>query len=225
MFDLKYPTFETTLPVSNKKAHFRPFNVKEMKTLMIQAEDKKEGNLVAATVDLCSSDVKSKELAQADREFLYLQIRAKAAGESIDLGHQCSCGKTNRFNLNFETDLKVTGQVGTDTITVADDYTVKMKLPASDLVSKMEEMKTTETVNDVLVDCIEMIVHGEEVFTSNDLRYEDKLEFVEKLIDLDFAKMESWVLSQPKLYATKDYKCAGCGKENHVVVSGLLSFF
>lgn len=223
--NLEYPTFETTLPVSKKIATFRPFNVKEMRTLMIQAEDKREGGMVIKTIKTCAPDVNISELSQADKEFLYLQIRAKAIGESIDLGHKCECGKTNRFNLNFEKDLKVTGKKTEDTITVANGYVVKMKIPSATLVAAMEENKTIETVNAVLVDCIDMIVYGEEVFTSADLEDKDKIEFVEKLIDIDFSKMESWVLHQPKLYATKDYKCTGCGKENHVVVSGLLSFF
>lgn len=223
--NLEYPTFDTTLPVSKKKVHFRPFNVKEMKTLMIQAEDKKEGGLVGKTVDLCAHDVKSKDLSQADKEFLYLQIRAKAIGESIDLGHKCECGKTNRFNLNFENDLKVTGQSSDSVIPVANGYTVKMKIPAAELVSAMEDEKTIDSVNAVLVDAIELIAYGEEVFTSPELGDDEKLEFVEKLTKKDFATLETWVLKQPKLYATKDYKCTECGKENHVVVTGLLSFF
>lgn len=225
MYKLKYPTFETTLPVSGKKVKFRPFNVGEQKVLLMQAEDGTEGNKIVETIDTCGIGVDSKDLCQADREFLFLQIRAKAIGERMQLGHKCECGKVNKFDLDLENDLKVTGTSQKDTIEVADGYALKMKMPSAALVEEMEKKRTIETVNAVLADSIEMIAYGEQVDYAKDIPKEDIVDFIKQLIDKDFQKLESWLLKQPKLYATVDYKCEECGKENHVIVSGLLSFF
>lgn len=225
MYKLKYPTFDTTLPVSNKKVKFRPFTVGEQKILLMQAEDGTEGNKVNETIETCAMGIKPKELSQADKEFLFLQVRAKSIGEIMELGHKCSCGKTNRFELDLENDLKVTGTEQKDIIEVAGEYTIKLKMPSADLVEKMEKERTIDKVNAVLADSIEMIAYGEQVDYAKDIPKEDLVGFIEQLIDKDFRKMEQWLLKQPKLYATAEYKCEECEKENHVVISGLLSFF
>lgn len=223
---IEQPTFTCTLPVSKKKVSFRPFTVKEMKGMMIQAADSTEGGKIAETIDVCAFNVKNKELCQADREFLFLQIRAKSIGETIDLAHTCECGQRNVFSLNLETDLKVMGQQKKDTVVLSNGIIVQMKHPDPTLVHEMSTSKTPESVDNVIVDSIASMTYGEEVKTRDMMTNEELFEFVnDDLIQKDYNKLEAWILAQPKLYSESVYDCTSCGKKNVIHTSGLLSFF
>lgn len=224
MFDLKYPTFDATLPVSKKKVQFRPFTVGEMKTLLIHVQGKSEGGKINDTIRACGVDVDVDKMPQADREFIFLQIRAKSIGEEIDLIHTCSCGKRNQFTLNFENDLYVEGESSSNIVTVHDDILVELKYPSIDLVHKAEKERTVEAVEEMVTSSIVSLTRGEVVKIAADIPPDELLEFVNGLIEKDFNKIESWILNQPKLYARATYDCS-CGKKNNVRVTGPINFF
>jgi hypothetical protein len=224
---LKHPTFETTLPISGETVTFRPFTVGEMKTLMIQAESKTEGGKVDVTIDNCCLSHSSDDFdQQADKEFLFLQIRAKSVAEGIDLAHACSaCGERNVFTLNFETDLNVLGEKRNNIVTVRDDVILQLKRPQTRLLKALQNEKTEENLNAVIVDCIDTLTYGEEVVVAADIPKDEIMEFVADLTQKDFNKIEDWVLKQPRLYSESTYECKKCDATNKVTVTGLLSFF
>jgi hypothetical protein len=86
---LEVPKYTLTLPSSGEVIEYRPFLVKEEKNLMI-AQETGDGNTVFEAikdiVKACSyNKLNPNKMATYDLEYVFLQIRAKAVGEQIDI--------------------------------------------------------------------------------------------------------------------------------------------
>ena len=94
------PTYELTLPSSNRKIKYRPFLVKEEKILIIAMESEDTKQIARAVKDVISKCILSKgikvdKLSTFDIEYLFLNIRGKSVGEQIEVMVTCpDDGKT-----------------------------------------------------------------------------------------------------------------------------------
>ena len=81
------PTYELKIPSTGKKVSYRPFLVKEEKTLLTAMESGDQTTMTKAMQDIISSctegEVKVKELAPFDLEYFFLQLRGRSVGESL----------------------------------------------------------------------------------------------------------------------------------------------
>ena len=88
------PTYELTLPSTGKKIKYRPFLVREEKVLILAMESENTTqitNAVKNTLKDCiqTRGIKVDELPTFDIEYLFLNIRGKSVGESVDLVVTC----------------------------------------------------------------------------------------------------------------------------------------
>ena len=88
------PTYELEVPSIKKKIKYRPFLVKEEKILIIamESEDAKQiANAVKDVISNCiiTKGIKIEELSTFDIEFLFLNIRGKSVGETVDVLVTC----------------------------------------------------------------------------------------------------------------------------------------
>ena len=71
------PTYELTVPSTGEKVSYRPFLVKEEKTLLMAAEDQNISTITKAMRDIISTctegEVDLKNLAPYDIEYIFLQ--------------------------------------------------------------------------------------------------------------------------------------------------------
>ena len=83
------PTYELTVPSTGEKVSYRPFLVKEEKTLLMAAEDQNISTITKAMRDIISTctegEVDLKNLAPYDIEYIFLQLRGKSVGDVITL--------------------------------------------------------------------------------------------------------------------------------------------
>ena len=83
------PTYELTIPSSGEKVSYRPFLVKEEKTLLMAMESKDTAAMTKAMQDIITSctngEVKPKDLAPYDLEYFFLQLRGRSIGEVIEV--------------------------------------------------------------------------------------------------------------------------------------------
>ena len=89
---LAVPEYDCTLPVSGQKVNFRPFLVKEEKLLYLAMESQKEKEMIKAVKTILKNctDVKSVDtLPTFELEYLFLQIRSKAVGETSEFKITC----------------------------------------------------------------------------------------------------------------------------------------
>ena len=84
------PTYELVLPSNNKKIKYRPFLVREEKILIMALESEDAKQISDSVVDILNSciiskNVKIQSLATFDIEYLFLNVRAKSVGESVEV--------------------------------------------------------------------------------------------------------------------------------------------
>ena len=132
------PTYELELPSSGKTIKYRPFLVKEQKTLMMASEsndDKQIKESLAGLITNCTfSKIDPFKIPIFDVEFLFLRIRGKSVGEKIDLSLLCPDDNETRVkkSVNLE-DIDVNMKIGhTNEINITDN-TIKTTNTNADL--------------------------------------------------------------------------------------------
>ena len=230
------PTFNMTIPSTGKNVRFRPFVVKEEKALLIAQQSEDPKVMVDTLKSVFSSVIQDKidvdKLAIFDIEYMFLQIRGKSVGETIDLLFACDedHGEENdkarsKVIINVS-DLQVQKPEGhTNKIELFGKVGVIMRYPSLDLGDILEDSSGIEDVFSLVADCIDMIYDGEDVYYGHETKKEELLQFLNNLTSEQFAKIQNFFETMPKISTSVDYKCPVCGKEHHKVLEGLHNFF
>jgi len=100
------PKYSLTIPSTRQEVRFRPYLVKEEKVLMIAMESEDQSkifNAIADTIEACIEEpIAKNKLTTFDIEYMFVQIRSKSVGESIDLDLPCNkCETPNAININW----------------------------------------------------------------------------------------------------------------------------
>ena len=103
------PSYELTLPSNGKKIKYRPFLVKEEKILILAIESNSMKDISRAIKDvlkncILTKGVKIDELPTFDIEYLFLNIRSRSIGESIDLIVTCPDDGETKVNKQIYID-------------------------------------------------------------------------------------------------------------------------
>ena len=78
---LETPKHSCTLPGNGQTVTYRPFLVGEQKLLLIAQESENQNDMLREMmrlIEICTDDVKVRELTSIDIEWLFLNIRIKA---------------------------------------------------------------------------------------------------------------------------------------------------
>ena len=229
------PTYELEIPSLKKTIRYRPFLVKEEKILIIamESEDPKQiADAVKTVIGNCivSRGIKIDQLATFDIEYLFLNIRGKSVGESVDVLITCpDDGQTQvPASINLD-DIKVEFRKDhSRDIKLDDNLTLRMKYP-----SMNEFVKNNFTDGDISVDdtfdmicaCIEQIYSEEESWAASDSTKKELKEFLEQLTSQQFKQVEKFFETMPKLSHIVKLKNPNTEVESEVVLEGLTSFF
>lgn len=230
------PTYELTLPSTDKVVQFRPFTVKEEKLLLIAAENNKvDAELVSAVkqvVENCTfGQIKADDLPIFDLEYIFLQIRARSVGEVA------------KFRVLCPDDLKTYGDVEIDLtkvdVQVDDDHDNKIVIDESRNLGvvltypTLKSYKNTqlleegklEAIFDILIDCIDHIFEGEKVYNPKDSTREEITSFFESLDQKSFEKVKSFFDKMPKLKHETEVVNPKTSVRSKVKFTGLRDFF
>jgi hypothetical protein len=214
---LRVPEYDLTLS-NNVKVKYRPFLIKEEKILLMAVESRDEGEMNNALVKI----VQNCTLSKID---VWLNIRGKSVGETIDMKLKCPDDDTVTVDyqlkiedvkpdLNKKFETKVEFEPG---------YGVVMKVPT---INHISNKKTLLDLSYNLVrDCIGQIYNGEEVFEANDLSNEELDEFVEHLTTKQFAMIRKYFESLPIVSHLIKYNNPKSGKEFTLLLQGASDFF
>jgi hypothetical protein len=230
------PIYELEIPSLKKKIRYRPFLVKEEKILIIalESEDSKQiANAVKNVISNCilSKGVKVDDLSTFDIEYLFLNIRGKSVGETVDVLITCHDDETtqvpmsiNLDEINVEVDPKHSRDIKLD-----DTLTLRMKYPSMTEFIKNNfdsgDGVSVDDTFDLIISCIEQIYSEEESWTASDSTKKELLEFVEQLSSKQFKEVEKFFETMPKLSHTIKIKNPKTGVESEVVLEGLSAFF
>jgi hypothetical protein len=230
------PIYELEIPSLKKKIRYRPFLVKEEKILIIalESEDSKQiANAVKTVISNCilSKGIKVEDLATFDIEYLFLNIRGKSVGETVDVLITCPDDGTtqvptsiNLDEINVEVDPEHSRDIKLD-----DSLTLRMRYPSMTEFIKNNfdsgESVSVDDTFDLIVSCIDQIYSEEESWTASDSTKKELLEFVEQLSSKQFKQVEKFFDTMPKLSHTIKIKNPNTKVESDVVLEGLSAFF
>jgi hypothetical protein len=230
---LETQVYELEQPSTGEKIKYRPFLVKEQKTLMMASEsgdDKQIRDSLAGIISSCTFEkVDPFIIPMFDVEFLFLRIRGKSVGEKIELNLLCpDDGETRvKTTLNLE-DVGVNQKVGhTNEISVTDKIKIIMKYPSlNDMVGMSgDENAGFNEVIDMMKRCIDEVHDGETVHNKIDMSESDLDEFIESLTTEQFQGLADFFDTMPKVSHSIDVTNPKTKKKGEVVIEGIQSFF
>lgn len=229
------PVYTLTVPSSGKKLKFRPFLIKEEKTLLIAQQSEDASVMVESLKEVIQScikdDVDVNELATFDLEYIFTQIRAKSVGEIVDLMLSCDTCVDEKAVTKVSIDLtKIQVDKNPEhkaKIHLYQDVGIVMKYPTLDILKQMESINGNDLdeVFNIVVDCIDYIYNEEEVFHAKEQTKQELLDFLNNLSSDQFAEVQKFFETMPRLKQAIDYTCPVCNKEHNKVLEGLNSFF
>ena len=230
------PTYELTLPSNNKKIKYRPFLVREEKILIMALETENSEDISNAVVDILSECILTKgvdvtKLATFDIEYLFLNVRSKSVGESVEVNIVCPDDNKTSVQMEINLDsIKVQKTRGHKNIIKLDDqYSMKLKYPSLDeFIGNNFDTNEGSAVDkslSMISSCIEIVYDEEESWNASDSTKQELEEFVEQLNSKQFKSIEKFFETMPKLSHKLKVKNPTTEVESEVVLEGLASFF
>lgn len=173
------------------------------------------------------SDIDVGSLATFDIEYLFLKLRGKSVGETIEVkvSHEdkSECQARTDLTISLE-DIQVVGDIADGKIMLTDDIGVKLTYPTfSTLRSANDMMTDQETAFDIMVSCIEFVFDNDNVYS--DFTQQELKDWVEGLNQTQFKQITDFFDGIPKLSHEVEWKCKDCGQTETVKLEGLQSFF
>lgn len=232
------PNFELILPSNKKKVKFRPFLVGEEKILILALETRDMVQIsrsIKQVLDNCilTRGIKVEELPAFDIEYLFLQIRSKSIGESIDLIVTCEDDRETKVPVTIFVDqIKIViPENHTDKIDLENGYFIQMKYP-----SLLQFIENTFQLDRTTIDnldknlklvssCIDTVYNDEECWSASDCTEAELLEYIERLTPNQYKKLELFFETMPKLSLTLNVTNPNTEVVNTVVLEGLNDFF
>ena len=228
------PSYELTLPSNGKKIKYRPFLVKEEKILILAIESNSMKDISRAIKDVLKSciltkGVKIDELPTFDIEYLFLNIRSRSIGESIDLVVTCPDDGETKVNKQIYIDeilIKKSKDHNPD-IKLDDTYTMRLKYPSLDqfIDENFNFDEGKDNSFDIISSCIDMVFSEEEAWEAKDCTKKELLDFVEKLNSIQFKEVEKFFDTMPKLSHDIEVENPKTKVKSTVTLEGLASFF
>ena len=233
------PTYELELPSTGKTIKYRPFLVKEEKILILALESQNAKEITLAIKQVLKDciqtrGIKVEDLPSFDIEYIFLNVRGKSVGESIDLIITCSDDGVTEVPVKvFVDEIKVQkSKDHSPEIRLDDEIVIKMKYPSLDQFIKNnfdfstdQSLSTIEQSFDIIASCIDSVFTAEESWAASDCTKKELIQFIEGMNTEQFKKIEKFFETMPKLSHTFEVVNPNTKEKNSVTLEGLTSFF
>ena len=229
---LDTPTYELEQPSTGEKIKYRPFLVKEQKTLMLaqESEDEKQiRDALAGLISGCTFEaVDPHKIPIFDVEYLFLRIRGKSVGEKVELSLLCPDDNETRVNktINLE-DIGVTMKVGhTNEIGITENVKVVMKYPTlNDVVDMGQDMSSSEDMFKMIKRCVWEVHDKDTIYNKVDISDSELEDFVDSLTGEQFEGITNFFDTMPKVQHSIEVTNPKTKKKGEILVEGIQSFF
>jgi len=230
---LDTPTYTLELPSTGEEIKYRPFLVKEQKTLLIlqESEDKRDiiNGLQKIVTDCTFDKLNMSKMPIFDFEYLFLKIRCKSVGETAELNLTCPDDNVTTVPVTInldEIDVQVTEE-HTDTIKITDNINMVLRWPTIHDVGDVE-VTTDNLVDNVLAllkKCITQINEGDTIHNRTDMSSEELDEFIDSLPSDTFEDVGKYFETMPQLLHVVNITNPNTKVDSEIVIQGLESFF
>ena len=225
------PSYQLELPSNQQVVKYRPFLVREQKILMMaqEAENKEDTyNMLSDIVGGCTfNSIDIKTMPIFDFEYLFLKIRCKSVGETVELSVLCPDDEKTRVPVTVNLDI-VDVQVEDDhnnVIGVNDSIKIIMRHPTVGDIKSVDEAETLNNIMKLLKVCIQEIHDGDTIHSMIDVTNKELDEFVDSLSTEVFEKIGEFFNTMPKLTHVLEIKNPKTEVTSEVVLQGMESFF
>ena len=236
---IKTPQYELVLPSTGKTIKYRPFLVKEEKILILALESqstKEITNAIKQVLKDCivTKGIKVEELPTFDIEYIFLNVRGKSVGESLDLIITCGDDGETQVpvtvfidQIKVEEDPEHKRDIQLDT-----DLVLRMKYPSLDQFIKTnfdfnseQSSSSIDRSFDIISSCIDVIFNAEESWSAADSTKKELTDWIETLTPNQFKEIEKFFDTMPRLSHTVKVTNPKTKVESVVTLEGLTSFF
>ena len=228
---LETKTYTLTLPSTGKEIKYRPFLMKEQKTMMMAQESKNSTEIVDAVNQLISdctfNKVDAKTCPLFDAEYIFLKLRSKSVGEKVKVVVTCPDDKETKTEVEIdisEVECHMTDD-HSDTVEITDEVKIIFNYPLlTDFTSHSKDISQTDLMFKMINQCIKEIHYGETVYNKVDLSEKDISEFMDSLSTSQFTSISKFFDSMPKLRHVIKVTNPNTKVEGEVLLEGLQSF-
>ena len=233
------PQYELVLPSTGKTIKYRPFLVKEEKILILALESqstKEITNAIKQVLKDCilTKGIKVEELPTFDIEYIFLNVRGKSVGESLDLIITCGDDGETQVpvtvfidQIQVQEDPEHNRDIQLDT-----DLVLRMKYPSLDQFIKTnfdfssnQSSSSIDRSFDIIASCIDVIFNAEESWSAADSTKKELTDWIETLTPNQFKEIEKFFDTMPRLSHTVKVTNPKTKAESEVTLEGLTSFF
>ena len=230
---LNVPKYKLKLPSDGRTVNYRPFLVKEEKLLLLATETGEQEEIISAIKNIiteCTDITSVDKLATFDIEYLFLQIRTKSVGENVDVMVTCTDDGETEVEVSIPLDeIKVVKTRGhKKELKLDDEIVVTMGYPSLTSFVEMnfgDEVNQIDQIFQMAASCIETIADTNQIYECKDVPKSEILEFLDQLSSKQFAEVQKFFETMPKLSHKIQVTNPNTGVESEVVLEGLASFF
>ena len=191
-------------------------------------DDKQVKEALAGLITNCTfSEIDPYKVPLFDIEFLFLRIRGKSVGETVDLSLLCPDDNKTRVNksINLE-EIGVNMKVGhTNEIEITDKIKMIMRYPTLNDMEDIDDVTQLGSVFPMILRCVHEIHDGEKIYNRVDMSEKDLEEFIDSLTGDQFEKVGEFFETMPKVQHSIEVTNPKTNKKGEVVIEGIQSFF
>lgn len=233
---IEAPKYSCVLPLSKLKVDFRPFLSQEERILLMASESKSPAAYLGAMKDIVEActygKVAAQDLAPIDLEFLFLNLRMRAVGETVTVTKECKtegCPTKIEHVIPFES-IKyefIEEFKANKKIEIGDGLGIILKAPSAELASELGEIDVTQTekMYRMIKDSIELIYDTEQTYQPSEYSDKEMSEFIDQLPVTVMRKIGTFFEQQPKMVYSGTEKCNKCQASTEFKLEGMADFF
>jgi len=207
--------------------------MKQQKSLLIALESEDNMQMLRSMRELLISATDGQfdamKAPMVDLEWLFLQVRSKSVGETVDLSLKCTqeeCNGSSKESIDLTTvGIKRSDEHENHMIMLSEDLGLNMRYPTPEMLSKMQSDNEFDQLTEVLKFTIVSIFDNLEVHNIEDADPKEVEEFIDSLTMDQIRLITNYFDRMPKLSHTIDTECEACGHKGQRVLEGIASFF
>ena len=233
---LETPTYNMIVPSTGEEIKYRPFLVKEEKILLLAMEENKQELTNQAVLDLVSActfeKIGSNDDPMFDIEYAFIKIRQKSISETVTVNLLCPDDNETyveteinleEVNIMLDEDHDTECTLGKDAN--GNDCSITMNYPSVEAtLLASNETSSVERIFYVLKSCVETIKFGDDIYNVVDISNEELDEFVDSLTQDQFATLQAFFETMPKLRHKVEITNPNTKVKSTVTLEGLSDF-
>ena len=235
---IDYPIFDVYLKSLKKKVKFRPFLVKEEKLLLMAKEAEDIASLletVKQIINNCALESLDVEnLPMFDIEMIFIHLRLRSVGESLELTYKCNnvvennetCNGSMAFDVDLNTVEFKEPPEHSNKIMLTDNVGIVLKYPSLAISTKInQENDSLESIVDLIYEHVDYVFDDVSKYEADSVTKEELIEFLTSMSIEQLELFKNFFTTLPYVQAEKDITCGKCGFEHRIIVRGIDDFF